>query len=154
VPKASGCASMIRADYIDHGRSSCAIIMTTGRKLHCERETGGGHHLKENDRLTNSRRQNPQRISDTRYRPWVTTCFKNEKNDVHADLRRSKTPTMRSIRVRDHGVRTKGLCTARRPCDTWRSKMAHNHDRTRKLLRCFSGHRHRGSRRLTQHFST
>ena len=38
---------MIRADYIDHGRSSCAIIMTTGRKLHCERETGGHHHLKK-----------------------------------------------------------------------------------------------------------
>ena len=38
---------MILADYIEHGRSSCAIIMTTGRKLHCERETGGHHHLKK-----------------------------------------------------------------------------------------------------------
>ena len=41
VPKASGRESMIRSDYIDHGRSSRAIIMTKGRTLHCERETGG-----------------------------------------------------------------------------------------------------------------
>ena len=41
VPKASGRESMIRSDYVDHGRSSRAIIMTKGRTLHCERETGG-----------------------------------------------------------------------------------------------------------------
>ena len=40
-PKLQGVKAMIRADYIDHGRSSRAIIMTKGRTLHCERETGG-----------------------------------------------------------------------------------------------------------------
>ena len=50
VPKASGRESMIRSDYIDHGRSSRAIIMTKGRTLHCERETGGSPFEQKNDR--------------------------------------------------------------------------------------------------------